>query len=73
MNDLYDIEKTIIEVVDKLNIYNRCFLTDEEKKDMIKEYKYMINNGEEKSILEQLIACKEYNLVYEISILTEIN
>lgn len=40
---------------------------------MIKEYKYMINNGEEKSILEQLIACKEYNLVYEISILTEIN
>ena len=73
MNDLCDIEKTIIEVVDKLNIYNRCFLTDEEKKDMIKEYKYMINNGEEKSILEQLIACKEYNLVYEISILTEIN
>ena len=73
MNDLCDIEKTIIEVVDKLNIYNRCFLTDEEKKDMIKEYKYMINNGEEKSILEQLIACKEYNLVYEISILTKIN
>ena len=73
MKDLYNIEKTLNDVVDKLNIYNRCFLTDEEKKDMIKEYKYMINNGEEKSILEQLIACKEYNLVYEISILTEIN
>lgn len=32
MKDLYNIEKTLNDVVDKLNIYNRCFLTDEEKK-----------------------------------------
>ena len=66
MNDLCDIEKTIIEVVDKLNIYNRCFLTDEEKKDMIKEYKYMINNGNEDIIINQLRDCKEFDLIYKV-------
>ena len=68
MKDLYNIEKTLNDVVDKLNIYNRCFLTDEEKKTWLKNINIWL-----KSILEQLIACKEYNLVYEISILTEIN
>ena len=66
MNDLYDIEKTLKETVDKLNIYNRCFLTDEEKEDMIKEYKYMINNGNENIIINQLRDCKEFDLMHKV-------